>query len=222
MMNPKNSVLSKLLWLIGFAVVCTCQDFDFWPGSYCDSKQSCCYPKTGKPASDFSIHGLWPNYNDGSYPSNCDPENQFDPSKISDLSRRMQTDWPSLACPSSDSLSFWAHEWDKHGTCSQSVLGQHDYFATALNLKQQLNLLQILGDAGIEPNGGVYSLSSIKDAIKGGSGYEAWIECNMDIQSGNRQLYQVYMCLDASASNIIDCPVLPHGKCSSTIEFPPF
>ncbi|KAL0408698.1 UNVERIFIED_CONTAM: Ribonuclease 1 [Sesamum radiatum] len=227
MMNPKSSVLAKLLWLMGLAVVCTCQDFDFfyfvqqWPGSYCDSKRSCCYPKTGKPASDFSIHGLWPNYNDGSYPSNCESENQFDPSKISDLSRRMQTDWPSLECPSSDSLSFWAHEWDKHGTCSQSVLDQHDYFATALNLKQQLNLLQILGDAGIEPNGEAYSLSSIKDAIKGGSGYEAWIECNSD-ESGNRQLYQVYMCLDASASNIIDCPVFPHGKCTTTIEFPPF
>ena len=21
-----------------------------WPGAYCDTKQSCCYPKTGKPA----------------------------------------------------------------------------------------------------------------------------------------------------------------------------
>ncbi|KAL0447043.1 UNVERIFIED_CONTAM: Ribonuclease 1 [Sesamum latifolium] len=227
---------SSLLILVELLLLLQCllhfgisqgQDYDFfyfvqqWPGSYCDSKRSCCYPKTGKPASDFSIHGLWPNYNDGSYPSNCDSENQFDPSKISDLSRRMQTEWPSLACPSSDSLSFWAHEWDKHGTCSQSVLDQHDYFATALNLKQQLNILQILGDAGIEPNGEVYSLSSIKDAIKGGSGYEAWIECNVD-ESGNRQLYQVYMCLDASASNIIDCPVFPHGKCTSTIEFPSF
>ena len=54
-----------------------------WPGSYCDSqKSSCCYPTTGKPAADFGIHGLWPNYKDGTYPSNCDPSNAFKPSQV--------------------------------------------------------------------------------------------------------------------------------------------
>lgn len=146
-----------------------------WPGSYCDTKQSCCYPTTGKPPSDFGIHGLWPNYKDGSYPSNCDPNNSYDQSKvystnltfhictinwtleiiyvrvslqISDLISRMQQDWATLACPSNSGSTFWSHEWDKHGTCSESVLDQHAYFATALNLKSKLDLLQILQSAG--------------------------------------------------------------------------
>ncbi|OWM75938.1 ribonuclease 1-like [Punica granatum] len=203
------------------------QDFDFfyfvqqWPGSYCDTKKSCCYPTTGKPPADFGIHGLWPNYESGSYPSNCDPNSPFDPSEISDLTSSMQKNWPTLACPSNDGTNFWSHEWEKHGTCSESVLNQHNYFETALGLKKSIGLLNVLKNAGINPSGSSYSLESIKDAVKEGTGYTPWIECNTD-SSGNSQLYQIYMCVDNSGSNLIECPVFPKGKCGSEIEFPSF
>ncbi|XP_049932550.1 uncharacterized protein LOC116249964 [Nymphaea colorata] len=104
--------------------------------------------KTGKPAVDFGIHGLWPNYNDVGYPSHCDNGSPFLPSEISDLRDEMEKQWPSLSCPSSDGTSFWSHEWERHGACSESVLDQHQYFQAALNLKTQLNLLHILTKAG--------------------------------------------------------------------------
>ncbi|KAK4258222.1 hypothetical protein QN277_007694 [Acacia crassicarpa] len=219
--------ISLVLLLQYLPVLCVSQDFNFfyfvqqWPGSYCDTQKSCCYPTTGKPEADFGIHGLWPNYNDGSYPSNCDSSNSFQQSAISDLRSSLQKEWPTLACPSGNGIQFWSHEWEKHGTCSESVLQQHDYFEAALTLKQKSNLLQALNSAGIEANGGSYSLSSIKGAIKEATGYTPYIECNQD-SSGNSQLYQVYQCVDTSASNFIECPVFPSGKCGSQIQFPSF
>ncbi|KAG9151975.1 hypothetical protein Leryth_002229 [Lithospermum erythrorhizon] len=223
----QSSFLISLLLIQFIPFLCIAQDFDFfyfvlqWPGSYCDTSQSCCFPTTGKPAADFGIHGLWPNNNDGSYPSNCDADNPYDQSKVSDLISRMQQEWPTLACPSGTGSSFWSHEWDKHGTCSESILDQHSYFASALSLKNQLNILQVLGNAGIRPDGKSYSLSSIKTAIQNGIGYGPWIECNTDT-SGNSQLYQIYICVDTSGSKLIQCPVFPNGKCASNIQFPTF
>ncbi|RWR84014.1 extracellular ribonuclease LE-like protein [Cinnamomum micranthum f. kanehirae] len=260
-MESLSAIPLHLFVLTLFFVLSKAQDFDFfyfvqqWPGSYCDTKQSCCYPTTGKPAADFGIHGLWPNYNDGSYPSNCDPNNPFDASKyrtgygcclaspfdtgtkqcimsmgsnhnhhhaqIKDLTHSMQTNWPTLACPSGNGLKFWSHEWTKHGTCSESALDQHGYFQAALGLKDKANLLQVLHDAGIEPDGGFYSLDSITSAIKDAIGYTPGIECNAD-EGGNTQLYQIYLCVDTSGSDLIECPVLPKGRCASRIEFPSF
>ncbi|ESW29611.1 hypothetical protein PHAVU_002G084600 [Phaseolus vulgaris] len=227
-MESKNSILVKLLLLLHYlSLFCASQDFDFfyfvqqWPGSFCDTEKSCCYPTSGKPNADFGIHGLWPNSNDGSFPSNCDPNNPFNPSQISDLTSSLESNWPTLACPSGDGMTFWSHEWTKHGTCSESVLKQHDYFEAALSLRQKANLLQALTTAGIQPNGGSYSLSSIKGAIKDAIGFTPFIECNVD-SSGNSQLYQVYLCVNTSGSDFIDCSVFPRGKCGSNIEFPSF
>jgi hypothetical protein len=35
-----------------------------WRGSYCNTRAGCCFPGDQKPAADFGIHGLWPNYAD--------------------------------------------------------------------------------------------------------------------------------------------------------------
>ncbi|CAM9002058.1 unnamed protein product [Rhodiola kirilowii] len=227
-MNLSRFVLLAVLLSAHCAsVLCSSSNFDFfffvqqWPGAYCDSKQSCCFPTTGKPASDFSIHGLWPNFKDGSYPSNCDPDSPFDESKVTDLISSMRKNWPTLACPSGDGIKFWTHEWEKHGTCSESILDQHSYFQSTLALKTKSNILQSLISTGIKPDDGFYSLADIKDAIKQGTGFEPFIECNND-SSGNSQLYQVYLCVDTTGADLIECPTFPRGRCGSEIQFPIF
>eukprot|EP00253_Pinus_taeda_P003046 PITA_03046 len=199
-------------------------DFDFfyfvqqWPGSSCNTKAGCCYPTAGKPPSTFLIQGLWPNFNDSSYPKNCDSSYPFNPSQISDLRKKMDQYWGSLDCPSSNSLKFWEEEWEQYGTCSEHELNQHDYFAAALRLKESVDLLGALEKAGIRPDGGSYTVSRIQNAIPvpGPVG----IECNTD-ESGNYQLYQIYLCVDPYASNFISCPVLPNSQCGFPV-FPSF
>lgn len=56
-------------------------EFEQWPGSYCDTRQGCCFPIHGAPGAFFGIHGLWPNYNDGSYPESCGGE-PFNPNTV--------------------------------------------------------------------------------------------------------------------------------------------
>jgi ribonuclease T2 len=68
--------------------------------------------------------------------------------QVADLRSSMQKNWPTLACPSGNGVSFWTHEWEKHGTCSESVLDQHGYFQAALSLQKQAKLLQALASAG--------------------------------------------------------------------------
>jgi len=68
--------------------------------------------------------------------------------QISHLISSMEKNWPSLSCPSSNGMRFWSHEWEKHGTCAQSELDQSEYFEATLKLKQKVNLLQILKNAG--------------------------------------------------------------------------
>ncbi|CAD6222931.1 unnamed protein product [Miscanthus lutarioriparius] len=61
-------VIAFLVLFSLLAVSSAAEKFDFfylvqqWPGSFCDTRQGCCFPDDTKPAAAFGIHGLWPNY----------------------------------------------------------------------------------------------------------------------------------------------------------------
>jgi ribonuclease T2 len=83
----------------------------------------------------MTLHGLWPDYGDGSYPTLCSKE-AFDYDKVvaavglDDLEER----WPNVQQAESSASydNFWVHEWTKHGTCTG--LSQTDYFETGLKI----------------------------------------------------------------------------------------
>lgn len=79
------------------------------PSSLCWREfQILCPPATaGRPATPpsdplhsetFTIHGLWPNYNNGSYPQFCDCADPFSlPMLEKNLTKAMDCNWPSYA-----------------------------------------------------------------------------------------------------------------------------
>ncbi|KAI3900694.1 hypothetical protein MKW98_009304 [Papaver atlanticum] len=198
------------------AVLSVQRDFDFfyfvqqWPGSHQDTVQGC----SSKPGKSNQILVL----------TGCGQTTLMALTlpTITDIEKKLQKNWPVLDCLNNDGLKFWGHEWDKHGTCSESILDQEEYFEKALKLKKKIKLLHILHKEGIKPDGGFYSSYQIKKAIEDEIEVTPFISCNDD-ESGNSHPSKVYVCVDKFAKKFIHCPVLPKGSCSSSkIYFPRF
>ncbi|KAJ0547708.1 putative ribonuclease T(2) [Helianthus annuus] len=164
------------------ATVSEQREFDYfalavqWPPTYCTKSTKCCDQSGCCRGEDsptwFTIHGLWPDYNDGSWPSCCSGP-AFDETEISSLLNALDKYWPTLSCSKASTCHnkkglFWAHEWEKHGTCSSAVTGdEYSYFVTALNLYFKYNVTEVLFDAGYVPsNSEMYPSGGITAAIE--------------------------------------------------------
>jgi len=99
-----------------------------WPVATCVGHSGSC-----GPINDwFIIHGLWPERNDGSYPSSC-ANTPIDMNQLEPLVDDMNKYWTNLFDTTDD---FWSHEWSKHGTCATDVFdSQLDFFFAVLSLR---------------------------------------------------------------------------------------
>ncbi|RDY06661.1 Ribonuclease 2, partial [Mucuna pruriens] len=150
------------------------REFDYfalalqWPGTYCHRTRHCCSSNACCRGSNgptvFTIHGLWPDYNDGTWPACC-TKSSFDPKEISTLTNALEQYWPSLSCSSPSTCSGGK---EKHGTCSYPVIrNEYDYFLTTLNVYFKYNVTSVLNDAGYVPsNTEKYPLGGIISAIE--------------------------------------------------------
>jgi ribonuclease T2 len=87
-----------------------------WSPSYCLVHPGDRYQCQGR-GFGFVLHGLWPQFNDGGYPQNC--ESNVDLDNAAEAAGR-------TVYPSPDLMQ---HEWQRHGTCSG--LNAVEYFRTA-------------------------------------------------------------------------------------------
>ncbi|KAL8161663.1 hypothetical protein V2J09_013152 [Rumex salicifolius] len=191
----------SLTLLLASSLIAECRrtskqrEFDYfvlalqWPGTICRGIRHCCSSNaccrgSGAP-SEFTIHGLWTDYNDGTWPACC-TNSRFDIKQVSNLVVALKKYWPSLSCGSPSSCgrhkgSFWAHEslsqtmfiflWyvaEKHGTCSSPVIhDEYNYFLTTLNVYFKYNVTRVLNEAGYIPsNSEKYPLGGIISAVE--------------------------------------------------------
>ncbi|TMW61530.1 hypothetical protein Poli38472_012721 [Pythium oligandrum] len=119
-------------------------EFDFyvlaqsWLPEFCRGKELE-YPGCAAPLdywrTHFTLHGLWPEFEEGKFPHFCDTT-PFDAARIEDavgLPTLLEV-WPNVKANESSPkyARFWEHEWKRHGTCSG--LDQVAYFASTVDL----------------------------------------------------------------------------------------
>ena len=81
-------------------------------------------------SSEYMIHGLWPQYNNGNYPYNC--KNVVYHTPHDNLLEEMYENWNTCDDPE----DLWKHEWEKHGSCISQMYGytEIDYYNKTLEL----------------------------------------------------------------------------------------
>lgn len=88
----------------------------------------------------YGIHGLWPQYDNNTYPSYCNSDVYRD--VTGKLLEDMTTNWNvDCAEPVVSDQYFWSHEWSKHGSCVNVQTGMNEttYFFKALELFSKLD-----------------------------------------------------------------------------------
>ncbi|KAI0997457.1 hypothetical protein K3495_g10730 [Podosphaera aphanis] len=145
------------------------------------------------PADSWTLHGLWPDLCDGSYPQYCSaaPTYYNITSIISASSAELYDFMTTYWLPDRGSAEhFWQHEWNKHGTCINTLApscyaagykaGDEvvDFFQRAVDLFKQLNSYDALASADILPSySKTYTASAIQDALQNLTGNSVVIGC---------------------------------------------
>ncbi|KAK2951323.1 putative Ribonuclease [Blattamonas nauphoetae] len=125
--------------------------------------------------NEFTIHGLWANYNASKWPQDCNSSYPFNIKEISDLPN-LKKNWISNI---NTDESFYKHEWEKHGTCSTDLMPTiRDYFKDTIAAHEKADLQGILRRAGFIPsNSKMYQKTAVAAAVKAALGVDCLFEC---------------------------------------------
>ncbi|KAL1621778.1 Ribonuclease T2 precursor (RNase T2) [Diplodia seriata] len=159
------------------------------------------YSKTaGGPENTWTMHGLWNDYCNGSYPSACDASRNYvdiastlEEYHQDGLLDYMKEHWrndPVITTANGTDEELWEHEWSKHGTCMTTLRPScYTHYTPELELVQflhevvylhkQLPTQDYLASCGIVPtSNSTYVLADIEACfIEATGGYLPHIGC---------------------------------------------
>ncbi|KOS21474.1 Ribonuclease Trv [Escovopsis weberi] len=192
-------------------------------------------PPTG-PADSWTIHGLWPDNCDGSFPAACDASRAY--TNITDILSAggaddtlsyMQTYWKDYG---GNDERFWEHEWAKHGTCIstfspkcydgyQSTEEAVDFFSRTVELFKTLPTYEWLADAGITPDKSKsYATADVQAALSRRHGAPVTLGCK------GKRLNEVWYHFNVrgslqSGQFVATQPDGPKSTCGKTVYYNP-
>ena len=123
-MNYSCYSLYKYLLILYIITLSNCSKYDSY--NYYDFAMKKCNMN-----DDWSIHGLWPQYTPNKWPQYCNisKNKEFNKKELSPIQNLLDKYWYSCY---GQSYTFWEHEWDKHGECTNyTVL---EYFQEGLKI----------------------------------------------------------------------------------------
>jgi ribonuclease T2 len=122
---------------------------------------------------------------------------------------RLNKYWPSLNGPSQ---TFWAHEYEKHGTCAVDVLPtEFDFFNRTLAVRDQYDLTPALAAAGIVPSATTtFTKAALQNAATAAFGFPVLPECD---SAG--ALTGVTVCINKNTFKAQSCGSITYGKCNA-------
>lgn len=163
----------------------------------------------------FTIHGIWPDYYNGSYPQFCNKSEKFDVNKLEPIKKDLVEYWTDFTNPE----NLWKHEFQKHFTCLEIEDAKYrgkelKFFELGLSLRNKYNLFTILDNSNIKPSDEIiYKTNDLLQCLKNSLGVNIIITCESDI------LTEVRICMDMD-NNLINCPT-EDGMCTrENIKYP--
>ncbi|XVF82172.1 hypothetical protein PTKIN_Ptkin16aG0023800 [Pterospermum kingtungense] len=190
----------------------------------------CSISECTKPdLSTFTIHGLWPQFDDKPVPPygqkcNKTPTKTEElPDKLLPIKDQLEQHWPNLLKGKGKTdMTFWQHEWEYHGMCSDYPRAPKTYFEAALDLFDDNNPGKVL-----KPRDKSYKGKDIRETIHGELKKNPEISC-LSTKDGNL-LKEIRLCFERDNENppsfhLKDCPKKYSGTCTSdedNIKVPP-
>ena len=171
-----------------------------WLGTTCHMKGEQCYENIKVvPKNILTLHGLWPNYRNGTLADWCNGKNDIEIEiKDKTLSEFMETHYISGY---HTNAYFWGHEYNKHGVCYMQRKGLDitDY-ETFFNLAKKMYLDYDLAN---------FFIDMLKDRIEPG---------DMQINRNEVESYfdnkgfpkHTYLLVCTNITNEVDSLVYPH------------